>query len=126
MMRSRHMVTLGATALILATSVAASTAGTSSPERAVATPTCFGVAATIVGTSGRDHLTGTPDRDVIAGLGGRDVIDGRGGDDVICGGNGGDLLRGDGGGLHSRPRRTRLDARDFSARGLRRLARRAA
>lgn len=66
----------------------------SSPAVAAAAPTCAGEEATIVGTSGPDHLAGTPGRDVIVGLGGRDVIRGRGGDDLICGGRGADTLFG--------------------------------
>ena len=57
-------------------------------------PNCFGQAATIVGTEGRDRLTGTPRADVIVGRGGGDRISGRGGNDRICGGNGFDRLDG--------------------------------
>ena len=52
---------------------------------AAATPTCFGVEATIVGTEGHDELHGTPLRDVIVGLGAGDEIYGGGGDDLLCG-----------------------------------------
>ncbi|WP_434111253.1 FG-GAP-like repeat-containing protein [Methylocaldum sp. GT1TLB] len=61
---------------------------------APASPACFGVPATIIGTPGNDVLRGTPGNDVIVGLAGHDVIDGLGGDDLICGGDGNDVLRG--------------------------------
>jgi RTX calcium-binding nonapeptide repeat (4 copies) len=57
-----------------------------------ATPTCFGVLATIVGTSGNDVIHGTNGNDVIAALGGADAIHGRGGNDLVCGGSGTDTL----------------------------------
>ncbi len=57
-------------------------------------PTCFGQAATIVGTSGDDELTGTPGADVIVGLGGFDIIDGLAGSDRICGGGDADVMFG--------------------------------
>jgi Ca2+-binding RTX toxin-like protein len=56
--------------------------------------TCFGVAATIVGTNNDDVLVGTPGRDVIVGLGGNDTIQGLGGNDLICGGDGSDDIDG--------------------------------
>jgi hypothetical protein len=56
--------------------------------------TCFGVPATIIGTTGKDTLVGTPGDDVIVGLGGNDAIDGKGGDDRLCGGEGDDTIRG--------------------------------
>ena len=55
-----------------------------------AVPTCFGMPATIIGTSGHDSLPGTSGDDVIVGLGGKDWIGGRGGNDRICGGGGND------------------------------------
>jgi hypothetical protein len=61
---------------------------------AAAAPTCGGLAATIIGTSGDDFLVGTSGPDVIVGRGGNDVIEGRGGADIICGGSGNDTLRG--------------------------------
>ncbi|ETX02621.1 MAG: hypothetical protein ETSY1_02930 [Candidatus Entotheonella factor] len=60
-------------------------------------PTCFGQAATLVGTEGDDTLVGTSGVDVIVGLGGNDFIKGRGGNDLLCGGAGNDELRGDSG-----------------------------
>jgi len=65
-------------------------------------PTCFGLAATIVrttpgtimGTAGRDVIVGSPGNDVIYGLGGDDVICGMGGNDMIDGGDGNDRLSG--------------------------------
>ena len=69
------------------------------PVPAGAAPdTCGGLAVTIPGTSGPDHLVGTSGPDVIDGGSGDDVIDGRGGDDVICGGPGRDRLLGAAGG----------------------------
>jgi hemolysin type calcium-binding protein len=60
-------------------------------------PTCFGKAATKVGTAAADSLTGTSGADVIVGRGGNDTISGAGGADRICGGPGNDVLRGKGG-----------------------------
>lgn len=57
-------------------------------------PTCFGLAATVIGTSRAEVLVGTGGRDVIVGRGGDDLIDGRGGDDLLCGGPGDDEVRG--------------------------------
>ena len=45
--------------------------------------TCFGQAATIVGTEGDDVLRGTDGADVISGLGGTDIIDGLRGADLL-------------------------------------------
>jgi Ca2+-binding RTX toxin-like protein len=50
-----------------------------------ATPTCFGKAATILGTEGRERIEGTSEDDVIIGLGGRDIIFAGEGDDLVCG-----------------------------------------
>ncbi len=61
---------------------------------AASATTCFGIAATIVGTTGDDVLIGTNDADVIHGLGGDDVIRGKEGDDILCGGPGNDVLLG--------------------------------
>jgi uncharacterized repeat protein (TIGR01451 family) len=60
-------------------------------------PTCAGVTATIVGTSGDDVLKGTSKRDVILARGGDDEIYGGDGNDLICAGRGADLVKaGDG------------------------------
>jgi Ca2+-binding RTX toxin-like protein len=55
---------------------------------------CWGRRATIVGTSGSDHLVGTTGPDVIVGHGGDDFIQGLQGDDRLCGGDGNDYLTG--------------------------------
>ncbi len=55
-------------------------------DGAVASQTCFGQTATIVGTDGDDVLTGTDGDDVIVGLGGTDTIYPRAGDDRVCAG----------------------------------------
>jgi hypothetical protein len=57
-------------------------------------PTCLGLAATIAGTGGDDHLVGGPGDDVIAAGDGDDVVRGRGGSDVLCGDRGTDDLDG--------------------------------
>lgn len=77
---------LGAMLLILAT-------GAVAPALADA-PTCDGLAATIVGTSGDDELTGTAGDDVIVALDGNDEVDAGAGDDVVCGDAGADVLAG--------------------------------
>lgn len=59
--------------------------------------TCFGRAATIIGTAGDDNLDGTPQRDVIVGRGGNDTINGRGGNDLVCAGKRRDTVFGGGG-----------------------------
>jgi len=58
------------------------------------TPTCNGLAATLVGTEGDDVLIGTDGPDVIVGLGGNDILRGLGGNDTMCGDNGRDRLFG--------------------------------
>jgi Ca2+-binding RTX toxin-like protein len=55
---------------------------------------CFGVPATIIGTTGKDTLVGTLGDDVIVGLGGNDAIDGKGGNDRLCGDEGADIISG--------------------------------
>lgn len=60
-------------------------------------PACGGVAASVVGTAGRDVITGTAGDDVIVALGGDDTVAGGGGADLICGGAGADRLTGGGG-----------------------------
>lgn len=59
-----------------------------------ATPTCQGVPATIVGTSGPDTIVGTKGPDVIVAGPGDDVIDARAGDDLVCAGMGSDRVDG--------------------------------
>jgi Ca2+-binding RTX toxin-like protein len=63
-------------------------------------PTCFGRAATKVGTPQRDEIEGTAGRDVIVARGGNDEVHGRGGGDFICGGRGADHLEGNRGNDH--------------------------
>jgi hypothetical protein len=60
----------------------------------LATPTCDGLAATHVGTSGSDLIRGTGRRDVIVARGGHDKVVGRGGNDVVCAGSGRDTVVG--------------------------------
>lgn len=55
--------------------------------------TCRGVKATIIGTSGSDHLVGTKGRDVIVALGGNDVIKSLSGRDLVCAGRGNDVVK---------------------------------
>ena len=59
-----------------------------------AAPSCDGLAATVVGTSGDDVLNGTAGRDVVVALDGEDVVRGLGGADVLCGGGGADTMHG--------------------------------
>jgi hypothetical protein len=49
-----------------------------------AAPSCFGHAATIVGTAKDDDIQGTAGNDVIVTLGGNDSVSGRAGNDLIC------------------------------------------
>lgn len=58
---------------------------------------CMGERATIVGTSGDDHLAGTPGRDVIVALQGNDTVEAHDGDDLICAGGGHDRVYARGG-----------------------------
>jgi len=83
-----------ALALTLAVPAVAVTTAGLTPASAATPPTCHGVAATLVGTSGDDRLVGTDGRDVIVGLGGNDHIRGLRGDDMLCGGPGSDGLVG--------------------------------
>ena len=64
------------------------------PSASAARPRCFGVRATIVGTSGADVLVGTGRADVIVGRGGDDTIRGKGRADLICAGGGDDVVKG--------------------------------
>ena len=68
--------------------------GVVSSGPALATPTCYGKLATILGTPGDDSIRGTPSDDVIVAGGGNDVVRGLSGDDRICGGSGNDTLSG--------------------------------
>ena len=65
-----------------------------SSAAAQTTWTCFGQAATIVGTPGDDVLSGTSGVDVFAAREGNDVIRGLGGEDIICAGKGDDTIYG--------------------------------
>jgi Ca2+-binding RTX toxin-like protein len=60
----------------------------------VASATCDGRPATLVGTEKNDVLIGTEGPDIIVGGSGDDIIHGLGGDDTICGENGKDELHG--------------------------------
>jgi len=91
-------------ALLVTMLIAGSTLLVANP--ATAAPTCHGLTATIVGTSGADDLTGTAERDVVSlgdgddrfsGLGGNDVVCAGTGDDEVYGGAGADRLYGDAG-----------------------------
>ena len=82
---------------LLAATTAPADARTGGVSGAAAPVLCHGLAATIVGTDGPDHLVGTSGPDVIAALGGFDRVEGQGGDDVLCGGDGhNDLFGGPG------------------------------
>jgi Ca2+-binding RTX toxin-like protein len=92
------------TGLIVTGLIAGSTLLVATP--ATAAPTCHGLTATIVGTSGADDRTGTDGADVVSlgdgddhfsGLGGNDVVCSGGGDDEVYGGPGADRLYGDAG-----------------------------
>jgi Ca2+-binding RTX toxin-like protein len=80
---------------IVAVTLALSLLGIFSPVTQASTPSCGGLSATIVGTSGNDTLTGTDGPDVIVGLQGDDVIHGGGGADYICGNKGNDTIYGE-------------------------------
>ncbi len=54
---------------------------------------CFGEAATVVGTAGHDALKGTQGRDVIVALGGKDTVRSFAGKDLICTGSGRDKVK---------------------------------
>ena len=69
-------------------------AGALAGESRAATPQCFGLDATIIGTSGSDTIDGTPGDDVIVARGGDDVITARSGWDRICAGRGDDKILG--------------------------------
>src|SRR5688500_12986827 len=79
--------------IILATVLIGGTASPFQPSTAVAeVPTCRGVPATIVGTSGKDVLLGTGGPDVIWAGAGYDSVQGFGGDDIICMGEPDDVI----------------------------------
>jgi Tol biopolymer transport system component len=61
---------------------------------------CQGLAATDVGTRGRDTFVGGPGVDVYVGLGGADKIRTAGRGDFVCAGPGKDMVRGEGGPDH--------------------------
>ena len=84
--RSRHVSVVSALVLV-ATGAAWAGGSPLAAGAAEEVPMCFGMPATIIGTSGDDTLTGTPGDDVIVGLEGTDVIDAPdGGTDRICAG----------------------------------------
>lgn len=60
-------------------------------------PTCSGLPATWVGTSGNDTFNGTAGNDVVVAGDGNDTINGAGGNDVICGDAGNDVISAGGG-----------------------------
>ena len=93
MTRAKRVVVLSALVLVIGslTSLAATAGGTVSDGRAV--PTCFGMAATIVGTNAGEILNGTAGADVIVGRGGGDTINGLGGKDRLCGDGGNDTIQ---------------------------------
>jgi Ca2+-binding RTX toxin-like protein len=78
--------------LASAFAAAALVLGVSASGASAPWPTCFGEAATIVGTDGNETITGTSGDDVIAALGGDDVVTSGGGFDTVCGGDGNDVL----------------------------------
>jgi len=80
--------------LTLAVALALAAASPAAAGPVAATPLCFGLVPTRVGTAGTDTINGTWGPDIIAGLGGNDTIDGKGGADLICGGSGDDLIKG--------------------------------
>src|SRR5215212_1897325 len=95
------------TGIVGALAVVALPVAGSSPAGSATVPTCFGHAATIVGTAGDDFLAGKADvSDVIVGLGGNDSIKGdddfTGGSapDFLCGGPGADRVSGSDGDDH--------------------------
>ncbi len=103
-MKSKRLVTR----MMTTASIIAGVVGVATPQVSAA-PTCFGRAATIVGTNGPDGLSGEPGvTDVIVGLGGNDSISG-GVDfpdqippkpDYICAGPGADYVGGGSGDDH--------------------------
>ena len=86
MSRRRSFGIVGAVAL-LAGVMSLTVPATAAP------PTCFGVPATQVGTTGNDTINGTNGPDVIHGRGGNDKIFGLNGNDKLCGGDGDDVIQ---------------------------------
>ena len=68
--------------------------GTDTGTVTIAVDSCFGRAATVVGTSGHDALKGTRGRDVIVALSGKDTVRSFAGNDLICAGGGRDQVKG--------------------------------
>jgi beta-glucanase (GH16 family) len=85
-------VTRTATRVVLATVAAIAALHVLGTAPAVASPSCFGHRATIVGTKGDDHLVGTAGRDVIVARRGHDRVYAHEGNDLVCGGPGRDQL----------------------------------
>lgn len=81
-------------AVVTASAFALSTGspGWQAPVLAASALQCDGRVATIVGTSGADHITGTPGADVIVAGRGWDHVNAGAGNDVVCGGSGADHL----------------------------------
>jgi Tol biopolymer transport system component len=68
--------------------------GTDTGTVTIGVASCFGRAATVVGTSGHDALKGTRGRDVIVTLGGKDTVKSFAGKDLLCTGGGRDKVKG--------------------------------
>ena len=81
-------------ALLLFLAIGCALVTTGIATQSTAGPTCFGRAATRVGTGGSNTINGTPRSDVIVGLGGADTINGKAGRDYICGNRGEDVISG--------------------------------
>ena len=74
--------------------------GSTNPDWGTSTasvPSCRGLAATDIGTPGRDSFVGGPSVDVYLGLGGNDKIRTAGRGDYVCAGPGRDMVKGEGG-----------------------------
>lgn len=88
----RRVGTLGALGLLAGGLMTVGVFGSNAEE-----VSCFGKAATIVGTEGPEFIPGTSGDDVMVGLGGDDTLQGQEGSDALCGGDGDDALYGEGG-----------------------------
>src|SRR5918992_3469436 len=86
----RNMKAPGKAALAIAL-IAASALGVAAAQQG---PTCFGKAATKVGSAGNNVIRGTKGPDVIVTKEGDDTVYGLGGKDRICTGKGSDNLYG--------------------------------